>query len=210
MNMVAPEIGFDALQLLKGPGLSTMDVLLPHVINGFAQMPARVSLVVDDYHVIRNQAIHESIEFLVEHLPSSLRLVLAARSDPALPLARLRARGEMTELRAEELRFTEAETARLLKETLDIDLQPEHVRVLQQRTEGWAAGVYLAGLSLCGTNDADRQAPAFARANRQTDDNPLAEDLGRQPAPIRAFLMRTRAPDLMSGRLCDAVTGPVD
>ncbi len=207
MNMVAPEIGFDALQLLTGPGVSTMDVLLPHVINGFAQIPARVSLVVDDYHVIRNQAIHESIEFLVEHLPSSLRLVLAARSDPALPLARLRARGEMTELRAEELRFTEAETARLLKETLDIDLQPEHVRVLQQRTEGWAAGVYLAGLSLCGHKDLDRQVRAFAGDNRQIVDYLVAEVLDRQPAHIRSFLMRTAVLDRMSGRLCDAVTG---
>src|SRR5260370_40915059 len=113
-----------------------------------------------------NQVLPESIEFLVEPLPSWLRLVLAGRSDPALPLARLRARGEMTELRAGELRFTEAETARLLKEPLDIDLQPEHVRVLQQRTEGWSAGVYLAGLSLSGRKDVDRQEPACRVDNR--------------------------------------------
>lgn len=207
MNMVAPEIGFDTLQLLAVPGVSTVDFLLPHVINGFAQMPDRVSLIIDDYHVICNEAIHESLEFLVEHLPASLRLVLAARSDPALPLARLRARGEMTELRAEELRFTEPETARLLKETFDLDLQPDHIRVLQQRTEGWAAGVYLAGLSLCGHEDVDRQVRAFAGDNRQILDYLVAEVLDRQPAHIRSFLMRTAVLDRMSGRLCDAVTG---
>src|SRR5215475_12635166 len=87
MNMVTPEIRVDTLQLLTVPDVNAVDVLLPHVINGFAQIPTRVSLIIDDYHVIHNQAIHESVEFLVEHLPSSLRLVLAARSDPALPLA---------------------------------------------------------------------------------------------------------------------------
>jgi LuxR family maltose regulon positive regulatory protein len=207
MNRAAPEIGFDALQVLTVSGVNIVDDLLPHMINGFAQIPARVSLIVDDYHVIFNQAIHDSVEFLVEHLPASLRLVLAARSDPALPLARLRARGEMTELRAEELRFTEAETARLLRETLDLDLQPEHVRVLQQRTEGWAAGVYLAGLSLCGHKDVDRQVRAFAGDNRQIVDYLVAEVLDQQPAHIRSFLMRTAVLDRLCGRLCDAVTG---
>ena len=207
MNMAAPEIGFDTLQLLTVPGVNAIDSLLPHVINGFAQIPARTSLIIDDYHVISNQAIHDSVEFLVDHLPASLRLVLAARSDPALPLGRLRARGEMTELRAEELRFTEAETASLLKETLDLDLQAEHIRVLQQRTEGWAAGVYLAGLSLCGHKDVDRQVRAFAGDNRQVVDYLVAEVLDRQPANIRSFLMRTAVLDRLCGRLCDAVTG---
>jgi len=207
MNMAAPEIGFEALQLLTVSGVNTMDDLLPHVINGFAQIPGRVSLIVDDYHVIFNQDIHDSVEFLVEHLPASLRLVLAARSDPTLPLARLRARGEMEELRAEELRFTEAETATLLKESLDLDLQPEQIRVLQQRTEGWAAGVYLAGLSLCGHKDVDRQVREFAGDNRQIVDYLVAEVLDRQPSHIRSFLMRTAVLDRLCGRLCDAVTG---
>src|SRR5262245_10937801 len=207
MNMVAPEIGFDELQVLTVSGVNTKDALLPRVINGFAQIPAQVSLIIDDYHVISNQAIHESVEFLVEHSPASLRLVLAARSDPTLPLARLRARGEMEELRAEELRFTEAETATLLKESLDLDLQPEQIRVLQQRTEGWAAGVYLAGLSLCGHKDVDRQVREFAGDNRQIVDYLVAEVLDQQPDHIRSFLMRTAVLDRLSGRLCDAVTG---
>jgi LuxR family transcriptional regulator, maltose regulon positive regulatory protein len=207
LNLVSPENGTDARQLLTVTRSKTMDVVLPHVINHFALLHARTTLVIDDYHLIVNEAVHERVEFLVEHLPPTLRLVLATRSDPALPLARLRGRGEMTEIRAEDLRFTEAETAGLLNETLKLGLQPQQVSVLQDRTEGWAAGVYLAGLSLRGHEDRDRQVHSFAGDNRQIVDYLVAEVIDRQPDHIRSFLMRTAVLDRLSGPLCDVVTG---
>jgi len=207
LNLVSPDTDPDAQQLLTVTQDKTIDVVVPHVINHFARLQTRTALVIDDYHLISNEAVHEGVEFLVEHLPPTLRLVLATRSDPALPLARLRGRGDMTEIRAEELRFTEAETAGLLNETLKLGFQPEQISVLQDRTEGWAAGVYLAGLSLRGQKDRDRQVGSFAGDNRQIVDYLLAEVLDRQAAHIRSFLIRTAVLDLLSGPLCDAVTG---
>ncbi|HME67145.1 MAG TPA: hypothetical protein VKG61_19820 [Streptosporangiaceae bacterium] len=207
VDAVSPGIGAAALEVLAAPGVKTADAVLDPVINDFARMPARVTLVVDDYHLITNQAIQECVEFLVEHLPPTLRLVLATRSDPALPLARLRARGQMTEIRADELRFSEAETEELLNETLGLALSPEEVHALQQRTEGWAAGLYLAGLSLRGRKDTALIIRAFSGDDRQTVDYFAAEVLDGLPPRVRSLLLRTSVLDRLAGPLCDAVTG---
>jgi len=207
LNKVSPEINADARQLVTAPGGKSADILLSHIINDFELLPTRVTLIVDDYHQIRNKDIHECVEYLIAHMPPSLRLVLATRSDPALPLARLRARGEMTEIRTDDLRFTEAETAGLLNETLHLGLSSDDVRLLRQRTEGWAAGLYLAGLSLSGHERPDTPVSAFAGDDRQIVDYLVAEVLDEQPAHIRSFLMRTAVLDRLSARLCDAVTG---
>ena len=181
VDTVSPGIGTAALEVLTAPGVKTVDAVLNPVINDFGRMPARVTLVVDDYHLITNQAIQEGVEFLVEHLPPTLCLVLATRSDPALPLARLRARGQMAEIRADELRFSEAETEELLNETLGLALPPEEVHALQQRTEGWAAGLYLAGLSLRGRKDTAGIIRAFSGNDRQIVDYFAAEVLAGLP-----------------------------
>lgn len=193
---------------MKAPaGQISTDVLLPQVINDFARASDPITVIVDNYDLITNAAIHEGVEFFIENLPPTVRLVLIARFDPALPLARLRARGEMREIRADELRFSAEETAGLLNGTLNLGLRPDHVRILGQRTEGWAAGLHLAGLSLRGREDHDRVVHAFAGDNRQVADYLVAEVLDTQPAYIRSFLTRTAVLDRMCGGLCDAVTG---
>src|SRR5215472_3449916 len=183
LNKVSPEINADARQLLTAPSGKSANILLPRLINDFELMPARVTLIVDDYDQIRNKDIHECVEYLIEHMPPSLRLVLATRSGPALPLARLRARGEMTEIRIDDLRFTEAETAGLLNETLHL------------------------GLSRSGHERPDAPVSSFAGDDRQIVDYLVAEVLDVQPAHIRSFLLRTAVLDRLSARLCDAVTG---
>ncbi len=207
MKEISPEIGSEAMQLLAVPGVEATDNLPARVINDFARTSARITVIVDDYHLITNTAIHDCVEFFIEHLPPTVRLVLATRSDPALPLPRLRARGEMAEIRADDLRFSEAETTELLTETLHLSLLSEHVRILQQRTEGWVTGLYLAGLSLCGDSAPDQQIRAFAGDNRQIVDYLMTEVLDDQPEHVRSFLMRTAVLDRMCGALCDAVTG---
>jgi LuxR family transcriptional regulator, maltose regulon positive regulatory protein len=207
MKGASRHTGSDATRLHLIPDVKIADVLLPRVINDLTRMSERMTVIVDNYHLISNPAIHECVEFFIGHLPPEVRLILVTRSDPPLPLARLRALGEMMEIRADELRFSEEETAGLLNETLNLDLRPEHVRVLQRRTEGWAAGLHLAGLSLRGHDDPDRQVHAFAGDNRQIADYLMTEVLDAQPAYIRSFLTRTAVLDRMCGGLCDAVTG---
>ena len=204
---VSPGFGAAALPVLTAPGAGSMDAVLPMLVNELEVLPAPVTLVFDDYHLISNQDILRSVAFMVEHLPPAVRLALAVRADPELPLARLRARGEMFEIRADDLRFTEAETAALLNGTLGLALGPADIRALQQRTEGWAAGLYLAGLSLRGRPEPSAFIQAFAGDDRQIVDYLLAEVLDGLPAEIRSFLLRTSVLDRLSGPLCDAVTG---
>ena len=204
---VSPGFGAAALPVLTAPGAGSMDAALPMLVNELEVLPAPVTLVLDDYHLISNQDILRSVAFMVEHLPPAVQLALAVRADPELPLARLRARGEMFEIRADDLRFTEAETAALLNGTLGLALGPADIRALQQRTEGWAAGLYLAGLSLRGRPEPSAFIQAFAGDDRQIVDYLLAEVLDGLPAEIRSFLLRTSVLDRLSGPLCDAVTG---
>jgi LuxR family maltose regulon positive regulatory protein len=207
LRHACPGIGPDTDRLHAIPEAKVADILLSEVINDCARLSERVTVIIDNYHLISNTAIHECVGFLIENLPPTVRLVLGTRSDPALPLARLRARGEMREIRADELRFSEEEAAGLLNGTLNLDLPPDYVRILQQRSEGWAAGLYLAGLSLRGQDDLDRQIHSFAGDNRQVVDYLVTEVLDTQPDYIRSFLTRTAVLDRMCAGLCDTVTG---
>jgi ATP/maltotriose-dependent transcriptional regulator MalT len=204
---VSAGFGAAALPVLTAPGAVGLDAALPILVNELAALPVPLTLVFDDYHLVSSQEVLQSVAFLVEHLPAGVRLALAARADPELPLARLRARGELLEIRADDLRFTEDETAALLNGTMGLALAPADVRALQQRTEGWAAGLYLAGLSLRGRPDPSAFIRAFAGDDRQIVDYLLAEVLDGLPAEIRAFLLRTSVLDRLSGPLCDAVAG---
>ncbi len=167
-------------------------------------------LVLDDYHAIGAQPVHTSLEFLLEHRPPGLELVLASRSDPPLSLARLRARGQLTELRAADLRFTAGEAAALLQQGASGQVLPDAVvTTLASRTEGWAAGLQLAALSLRGQTDIDGFVAAFTGSHRYVLDYLAEEVLERQPAQLRTFLLETSVLERLSGPLCDAVTaGP--
>jgi LuxR family transcriptional regulator, maltose regulon positive regulatory protein len=203
---VCPGIGAAALQALNAAPIKTPDALIGPVINDLARMPERVTLVLDDFHLITNTEILQSAAYLVEHLPPTIRLVVASRSEPALPLARLRAGGELAEIRADDLRFSEAETRDLLNGTLGLALPPEDIHALLEQTEGWAAGLYLAGLSLRGHKDPARFIRGFGGDDRQIADYLAAEVLSGQPPAVRTLLLRTSVLERFSGPLCDAVT----
>lgn len=205
VTCVSAGFGTAALRVLTAAGAAGLHTVLPMLVNELAALPAPLVLVFDDYHLVSSQEVMDSVAFLVGHLPAGVRLALAARADPELPLARLRARGELLEIRADDLRFTEDETAALLNGTMGLALAPADIRALEQRTEGWAAGLHLAGLSLRGRPDPAAFIRAFAGDDRQIVDYLLAEVLDGLPAEIRAFLLRTSVLDRLSGPLCDAV-----
>src|SRR6266851_812753 len=202
---------------LTGPVLgpleaSSPDGLVMALINELAADPREdeVLLVLDDYHLIDSQPVHGSLLFLLEHLPPGLRMVLASRSDPPLPLPRLRAGGQLAELRAAELRFTADEAAALLREAIGADLPGTAVAALTARTEGWAAGLQLAGLSLRGQADTAGFVAAFSGSHRYVLDYLTGEVLERQNPQVREFLLETSVLERLTGELCDAVTGRAD
>ena len=209
LDRVRPGIGERVAPLLGPPAPQSFDGLVTALINELAEPGADdVRLVLDDYHTISAQPVHTSLEFLLEHRPPGLELVLASRSDPPLSLARLRARGQLTELRAADLRFTAGEAAALLQQVAPGELLPDAaVTALASRTEGWAAGLQLAALSLRGQPDVDAFVAAFTGSHRYVLDYLAEEVLERQPARLRTFLLETSVLERLSGALCDAVTG---
>jgi LuxR family transcriptional regulator, maltose regulon positive regulatory protein len=180
------------------------------LVNELADSADEVVLVLDDYHLIQAQSVHESLGFLLDHLPASLRLVVASRADPPLPLARLRARGQLAELRERDLRFTPEEAAELLRTAVGPELPEAAVAALGDRTEGWVAGLQLAALSLQGRSDITEFVEGFSGSHRYVLDYLTEEVLDRQPEPLRAFLLETSVLGRLSGPLCDAVTGRSD
>jgi LuxR family transcriptional regulator, maltose regulon positive regulatory protein len=194
--------------LLGPPAPTSFEGLVTALINQLDAHGAEheVLLVLDDYHLVDALAVHASLEFLLEHLPAGLRLVLTSRSDPPLPLARLRARGELAELRAAELRFTTEEAGELLRQATGSDLPDAAVSTLAARTEGWAAGLQLAALSLQGQVDAAGFVATFSGSHRYVLDYLAEEVLDRQPELLRSFLLETSVLERLSGPLCDAVT----
>ena len=181
--------------------------VLPMLANELAVLPAPVVLVLDDYHVIRERSCHEQLEFLLLHLPPAAQIVLITRADPPLPLARLRAAGEMAEIRARELRFTPEEAAGLIHAVAGVQLSDADLRQLIERTEGWPAGVYLAAISLRGHPSPHAFIRQFTGNNRFIVDFLAEEVLSRQPAEIQQFLARTSILARFCAPLCDAVTG---
>jgi ATP/maltotriose-dependent transcriptional regulator MalT len=207
LRTVEPGVSAAALATLRARNVSLVEVVLPLLLNDLAALGRRLVLVLDDLHLVGEPRIHESLDFFVAQLPASLHLALATRADPPLPLARYRARGEMTEVRAVQLRFSDAETRALLNGILRLGLEVDDVARLQRRTEGWAAGLYLAALSLRGREDARDFIESFAGDDRQIVDYLSSEVLAGQPAELRDFLVRTSILERFCGPLCDAVTG---
>jgi LuxR family maltose regulon positive regulatory protein len=207
LQTIAPTIGADVVALLQSPQPPPIDGLLPLLLNQIATLPQPVILVLDDYHVLESRPIDQALAFLVERLPSQLHLVITTREDPSLPLARLRARGHMTELRAADLRFTSSEAAAFLTETMGLSLSAQDITALEDRTEGWIAGLQLAALSMQVRTDIPAFIQAFAGGHRYILDYLLDEVLQCQPEEIRNFLIQTAILDRLYGPLCDAVTG---
>jgi LuxR family maltose regulon positive regulatory protein len=180
------------------------------LLNALAEIGIPLVVVLDDYHVIVDEAIHGLVAFLVTHAPPAMRLVLVTRADPPLPLARLRAHGALGEVRADDLRFTAGEAHRFLSGSMGIDLTEEASARLAERTEGWIAGLQLAGLSLRGRDDPDAFVAAFDASDRYIFDYLTDEALAWQPPGVRAFLEATCVLDQLTGPLCDALTGRDD
>lgn len=200
------QTGESLLELLHTPQPPPTETLLTHLLNEIAAIPRAVGLVLDDYHLVESLLVDEALTFLLDHLPPQLHLVITTRGDPQLPLPRLRVRGQLTELRAADLRFSVAETAVFLQKSLGLDLSADEVAALENRTEGWIAGLQLAAISLQRRSDAHSFITAFAGDNRYVVDYLVEEVLQRQPPHVRTFLLQTSILDRLCGELCTAVT----
>ncbi|MDQ5827320.1 MAG: helix-turn-helix transcriptional regulator, partial [Chloroflexota bacterium] len=210
LQTVAPTIGEGILRVLQSPQPPPIDAILTTLLNDIAALPDPFILVLDDYHAIDAQPVDQALTFLVEHLPPQLHLVIATREDPPLPLARFRARGQLTELRATDLRFTSSEAAAFLNHVMGLRLSTDDIAALEARTEGWIAGLQLAALSMHGRSDTARFIQAFTGSHRFVLDYLVEEVLERQPDRVRSFLLHTALLDRLSGPLCDAVTERAD
>ncbi|OBK39482.1 helix-turn-helix transcriptional regulator [Mycobacterium sp. 1165196.3] len=204
LQKVSPGTGIRAVELLA-MGADPVQVVLPTLLNDLDTIANPVVLILDDYHQVVGRAVHEQLAFFISRMPANLHLVLATRSDPMLPLARLRASGELAEVRTDDLRFGPIEAHHLLNDVIGLGLAPNDIHLLHQRTEGWAAGLYLAALSLAGRADTAAFIKTFAGDNRHIVDYLMAEVLDGQPADLRGFLLRTSVLGRLSGALCDAV-----
>jgi LuxR family maltose regulon positive regulatory protein len=205
LQTVAPGVANGVLAVLGSPQPPPLEWTLTALLNGLATIPGEIVLVLDDYHVLDARPVDDALAFLVEHLPPQVHLVIASREDPALPLARLRARGQLTELRAADLRFTPDEAAAFLTGVMNLELAADELAALEARTEGWIAGLQLAAISLRGRPDVGSFIASFAGSDRFILDYLVEEVLQRQPGPIQAFLLRTSILDRLCGPLCDAV-----
>jgi LuxR family maltose regulon positive regulatory protein len=210
LQMLDAEIGRNALAHLRTPLLPPIESILTILLNEISAFPDFFALVLDDYHVIDAKPIDNALAYLLEHLPPQMHLVITTREDPNLPLARLRARDQLTELRAADLRFTLAEGAAFINQTMGLNLSAEEIAALETRTEGWIAGLQLAALSMRGREDVSGFILAFAGDNQYVLDYLVEEVLKRQPERVRNFLLQTSILEWLSGPLCDAVTGQED
>ncbi len=204
-------IGAGVLAALESPQPPATDALLTVLLNEIAAMRQEFILVLDDYHLVDAKSVDAStsvdgaLTFLSEHQPPQMRLVIATREDPPLPLARLRARGQLTELRAADLRFTPIEAAEFLNQVMGLDLSAEEIAALESRTEGWIVGLQLAALSMQGHQDTAGFIKSFTGSHHFVLDFLVEEILGRQTESVQTFLLRTSILDRMCGPLCDAV-----
>jgi LuxR family maltose regulon positive regulatory protein len=198
------------LPVLTQPGVVSSQGMVTALVNRLQASPDEFALVLDDYHLLQSRPIHDGMGFLLGHLPSRLHVVVSSRSDPPLPLARLRARGQLAELRAADLRFTPEESTALLRQVWGLDLAPEAEATLGSRTEGWAVGLQLAALSLRDRPNPGAFLGTFTGTHRYVLDYLSEEVLERQPDRVRTFLLETSILKRLCGPLCDAVTGRSD
>jgi ATP/maltotriose-dependent transcriptional regulator MalT len=211
LQMLQENLVKDSRAFLQAEGqqteLAQFEPFLTSLLNDISAFPDEFALVLDDYQQIDNQAIHESIVFLIDHLPPRMHLILTCRSDPRIPLARLRARGQMTELRAVDLRFTSEEIVTFLNQSMKLDLSVDQIAALEQHTEGWIAGLQLAAISMQRRTDTSGFIESFTGSHRFILDYLVDEVLNCQPEDIQSFLLETSILERFTGSLCDSVTG---
>jgi LuxR family maltose regulon positive regulatory protein len=215
LRTIASNIGEGVLGALQTPQPPPAEVVLTALLNEITTIPDDFLLVLDDYHVIDakvrvsgvRQGVDEALTFLVEHLPPQMRLVIATREDPQLPLAKLRAGDQLTEVRVTELRFTPSEAAQFLNEAMGLNLSAEEIAALETRTEGWIAGLQLAAISMQGHKDTTGFVKSFTGSHHFVMDYLVEEVLEQQPESVQTFLLRTSILDRLCGPLCDAVVG---
>jgi LuxR family maltose regulon positive regulatory protein len=205
LQTTAANFGAGVVGALQSPQPPPIETLLTTLLNDITTIPDQFILVLDDYHVIDAQPVDQALTFLLERLPPQMRLVIATREDPHLPLARLRARGHLTELRATDLRFTPSEAAEFLTQVMGLRLAADDIAALERRTEGWIAGLQFAAISLQGQQDATSFIQSFTGSHHFVLDYLVEEVLQLQPEPILTFLLRTSILDRLCGPLCDAV-----
>jgi hypothetical protein len=210
LNTVEEGIGEGVLAALRSPEPPRIEALAGALINEMAVLPGELDLIFDDYHLIDSESVHRIVSFLLEHLPEGAHLILSSRIDPPLPLPRLRARHQVAEIGSAELAFTPEETAAFLRGVMGLDLSTEDVATLEERTEGWIAGLQLAALSMRDRKDISGFIEAFSGSHRDVLDFLAEEVLDRQPGGVREFLLKTSIIDGLSGPLCDALTGRDD
>jgi LuxR family maltose regulon positive regulatory protein len=204
---VRPGTGESALELLKSP-LPLPDDAVPSIlVNDLAGLESDLVLILDDYHAIQNGSIHASLSFLLDHLPDKLHILLATRVDPPWPLARFRARNQLIEVRAKDLRFSTAEAAAFLKQGMGLNLSAVEVAALEARTEGWIAGLQLAALSMRGRSDIPAFVKAFTGSHVYIAEYLIEEVLQHQPEDVQTFLLQTSILERLNANLCEAVTG---
>jgi LuxR family transcriptional regulator, maltose regulon positive regulatory protein len=205
LQTINENIGEGVLGALRSPQPPSNESILTSLLNEVAALQDHVILVLDDYQVLDSTTIDDALGFLLEHMPQHMHLVIATREDPHLPLARLRARGQLAEVRATDLRFTPAEAAEFLNQAMGLNLSEEDIATLDTRTEGWVAGLQLAAISMQGHDDTSGFIRSFSGSHRFVLDYLLEEVLQRQTEDIQAFLLNTSILDRMCGPLCDAL-----
>ena len=206
LHRAVPDTG-TALSMLQEAQSPPVDAVITALVNELGSVGSEIVLVLDDFHVIDAPEVQDQVAFLLEHLPPSVHVVIATRADPPFPLARLRAQGQLVEVRAADLRFAPTEAADYFDRAAGLNLEPSQVAALEQRTEGWIAVLQLAALSMQGRDDVDDFITGFTGDDRFVVDYLVEEVLERQPDDVRRFLQWTSILDRLTGSLCDAVTG---
>ncbi|WP_245955063.1 LuxR C-terminal-related transcriptional regulator [Fontibacillus phaseoli] len=205
LQTLEENIGEGVLSVLHSPQPAPTESILTALLNELAAIPSPFILVLDDYHAASSREVDEAVSFLLDHLPTQLHLVITSREDPAISLPRLRVRDQLTELRATDMRFTLTEAETLFNHVMDLHLSTDHITELQSRTEGWAAGLRLAALSIQEDHDADRLLQSFTGNHHFVLDYLAEEVLQRQPSAVQDFLLRTSILDRLCGSLCDDI-----
>ena len=206
LQRLEPQIGMPVLKILESPQPPPLDTILINLLNDISRISNDLVLVLDDYHLVDPQSVHEMVGFCLENMPDQMHMIIATRSDPPLSLSRLRSQNLLTELRAADLSFSIDESTKLLNQMMDLKLSAPEIQILEKRTEGWAAGLQLAALSLKGRKDSTEFINGFKGDNRYIADYLAEEVLNRQPDDRRQFLLQTSILGRLCGPLCDTVT----
>jgi LuxR family maltose regulon positive regulatory protein len=197
----------ESLAMIESPQLPSMEVLLTPLINSATESRTQFALILDDYHLITNTQVHDVVRFILDNIPPNMHLVLSSRADPPWPLSRMRALGEMAEIRANDLRFTPEEVTTFLNDVMGFDLSPADIKLLESRTEGWIAGLQMAAISMQGRKDLSGFIKALSGSHRFIMDYLVEEVIDKQSREIQEFLLKTSILGRMNGPLCDFVTG---